>query len=155
MSAHLLPANPQVFRGLHGNAYAKIHSAMQAKVSVNVHWDHVFFWVLQVVSMCVYLGLRLWYLASGESARFTNGDISIPYSWMVLIADFGLSGMSLYLHQKFWKQTVQFRPLNDLDIQRVTKVRDVMTSDVLFCAFFKTAVFVSAVFRTYHLVHRW
>lgn len=96
---------------------------VQAKVTVAVHWDQVFFWILQVLSMVLYLGTRLWYLVSGESVRLSNGDISVTYSWMVLVADIGLSFMGLYLQQKFWKQTVEFRPLTDLDILKITKVR--------------------------------
>lgn len=92
-------------------------------MTVEVQWDNVILWILQVVSMLVYLGVRLWYLASGKSNRFTNGDISIPYSWMVLFADLGMSAMALYLHQKFWKQDVQYQKLTTLDIENMKKAR--------------------------------
>ena len=92
-------------------------------MTVRVQWDQIFFWFMQIISMLVYLGVRFWYLASGESVRLSNGDISVTYSWMVLVADIGLSCMGLYLQQKFWKQTVKFKPLTDLDIQKMTQVR--------------------------------
>lgn len=75
--------------------------------------------------MFFYLGVRLFYLVSGRSHRFAvdDGDVSIAYSWMVLVADSCMSAMGLYLHQKFWKQNVRFRPLTDLEIRKMTDVR--------------------------------
>lgn len=91
-------------------------------MAVNLHWDHVFLWILQVLSMIVYIGMRFWYLVSGESVRISDGDISVTYSWMVLVADFGLGVMGLYLTPKFWKQTVKLRPFTDLYIRKITEV---------------------------------
>lgn len=91
-------------------------------MSVNVHWDHVSLWFLTIASVIMYVGTRLYYLISGKSATLSGGDVNIPFSWMTIVADAGLAVLGIYLHQNFWKQTVQFTPLNDLAIQKMNKV---------------------------------
>ena len=74
-------------------------------MTINFHWDQVFLWILSIATVVAYLGVRIWYLSSGESGRLQDG-VSIPYSWMVLLAEGALSTLGIYLHQNFWKQNV-------------------------------------------------
>lgn len=102
-----------------------------AKVSVRVHWDHVFMWVLTIVSVIMYVGTRLYYLVSGKSATLSGGDVNIPFSWMTIVADGSLAVLGVYLHQNFWKQTVDFKPLTGPALQKLTKARSALLTCVL------------------------
>ena len=95
---------------------------LQAKVAVNVHWDHVSLWFLTIASVIMYVGTRLYYLISGKSATLSGGDVNIPFSWMTIVADAALAILGIYLHQNFWKQTLKFTPFSDLAIQKMNKV---------------------------------
>ena len=96
---------------------------VQAKVEVNLHWDHISLWLLTIASVLMYLGTRLYYLISGKSGTLSGGTVNITFSWMTIVADAALAILGIYLHQNFWKQTVQFTPFTDLAIQKMNKVR--------------------------------
>ena len=96
---------------------------LQAKVAVNVHWDHVSLWALTVASVLMYVGTRLYYLISGKSATLSGGSVNIPFTWMSIVADAALAILGIYLHQNFWKQTVKFTPIPDVEIQEIHRVR--------------------------------
>ena len=96
---------------------------LQARVAVNVHWDHVSLWALTVASVLMYVGTRLYYLISGKSATLSGGSVNIPFTWMSIVADAALAILGIYLHQNFWKQTVKFTPIPDVEIQEIHRVR--------------------------------
>lgn len=91
-------------------------------MTINFHWDQVFLWILSIATVVAYLGVRIWYLSSGESGRLQDG-VSIPYSWMVLLAEGALSTLGIYLHQNFWKQNVKFEEMPPAAMEQINKVR--------------------------------
>ena len=90
-------------------------------MSVNVHWDQVFMWLLSIVSVATYIIVRIWYLSSGKAGRLQSG-VNVPYSWMVLSAEASLSSLGIYLHQNFWKQTVKFTDMPPAAMEQINKV---------------------------------
>lgn len=97
---------------------------LQVKVAVKAHWDHVFVWLLQIISLVVYIGIRGYYLLSGKTAQLGQDGVNIPYSWLVLIAEIGLGCSGVYLRQNFWKQTTDFKEVPPKELEKITKVSD-------------------------------
>ena len=95
---------------------------VQARVSVKTHWDHIFVWLIQIVSLLTYVGVRAVYLITGQTAALGQESVSIPYSWLVLVAEIGLGLSGVYLRQNFWKQTCEFKEVPPKELAKITKV---------------------------------
>lgn len=96
---------------------------VQVKVSIDKHWDHFALWLLSLLGVLAYIGVRVWYLISGRTKKLGQDGVSIPYSWMVLLAEAALSTLGVYLHQNFWKQKVEFSELPDTALEHMHRVR--------------------------------
>jgi hypothetical protein len=49
--------------------------------------------------------------------------VNVPYSWMALLAEASMATLSIYLHQNFWKQTVEFTVLPHNAMDMIYKAR--------------------------------
>jgi hypothetical protein len=94
---------------------------MQATVKIKFRWDNVFVWLLTLCTVVAYVGVRVYYLGTGKSTKMQSG-VNIPYSWMALLAEGSLASLCIYLHQNFWKQTVDFTEIPSPAMDKIYKV---------------------------------
>ena len=71
----------------------------------------------------VYTGVRAWYLASGRTATIAGQDVSVTYSWIILVAEFFLTCCGVYSNQLFWRQDTSFTRFTAKEYADLEKVR--------------------------------
>lgn len=91
-------------------------------MSVQWQWDHFVIWLITIVAVAAYQGVRIWYLATGKSRDLGQEGVNIPFSWMTLIAEGALASLGIYLNQNFWKQNVDFSELTPNAMDHIHKV---------------------------------
>lgn len=95
-------------------------------MTVRTHWDHIFVWLIQIVSLVTYVCVRGFYLLTGKSEDLGQQGVNLTYSWLVLIAEIGLGCSGVYLRQNFWKQTCSFKEVPPKELETITKVRELL-----------------------------
>jgi hypothetical protein len=93
------------------------------KVSVKLSYIHVFLTIIAVIAFLLYMGSRAWYLVSGRTASFEAQFTSVPYSWVVWVAELFLGFLGFYGHQTYWKQTSTYTPMKDAELDALYEVR--------------------------------
>lgn len=89
---------------------------------MHTSWDQILVWLISIVSLAVYLGIRFWYLLTGRTARLGQESVSITYSWVVLAAETLMGVLGFYLHQNFWRQDVEFNNISSKTLDKITHV---------------------------------
>lgn len=91
-------------------------------VSVKTSWTHIVLTVIAVICFLIYSGTRFWYIISGKTASFGEQTTSVPYSWVVLVAEVALGFLGFYGHQTYWKQTTVYTALTADELEHLTEV---------------------------------
>jgi hypothetical protein len=112
------PPAPRAHAGLTGaKAWQRLQRAMDPTGA-----DFVLTLVVTFLFLVAYLGTRAWYLATGRSAAFGT-NINVPYSWVVLVAEFGISLLGFYTRMFSWRRKLEFHGLSLPALRRVKHVR--------------------------------
>ena len=93
---------------------------LRVNVRTATRWDHV---AVEAVAACVYLvyiGVRLFYLASGRLGAFQS--VSTGYSLAVLVAEALTGALLFYRQQLFWKQEASFAPMEASELRDLAEV---------------------------------
>ena len=96
---------------------------LNVDVTVVTRWDHIILTLFAFFVFLGYIGVRLYYLISGITATYTEQNINVPYSYLVLSAEFFLGALGFYGHQMYWKQEVAFSPMDSVTLRSVSEVR--------------------------------
>lgn len=94
-----------------------------ARVRVAARWDHIAVYAAAALALGAYAGVRFADLVFGRGAGFAGQDVSAALSWVALLAEVlgGLAG--LYARPLFWKQTVEYTPIPEEDVEDMATVR--------------------------------
>ena len=93
------------------------------RVWVQTSWLHIFMTAVTVAAFVFYIGVRAYYLVSGKTVDLDTQSTSVPYSWVVLVAEVFLSFLGFYGHQTYWKQRTDFSKMSEEDVQQLAHVR--------------------------------
>jgi hypothetical protein len=122
--------HPTVSHALEPGPYHKANSRLRVqfphytvKVNIKTRWDHILVTVIAFVIFAAYIGLRVYYLATGRAEEFHLQNISILYSWVVLGAEIVLGLLLFYSKQLFWKQELVYTVMDDEELGKLTEVR--------------------------------
>eukprot|EP00892_Ulva_mutabilis_P012255 jgi/Ulvmu1/9401/UM051_0029.1 len=120
-----LPTVSQAFEpGPYHQANAQLRRQLphyHAHMKVVLHWDQVFWCIMAVCTFVLYMGVRGYYLATGRTAEIAGQDVSVTYSWIILIAEFFLTCCGVYSNQLFWKQETTFTRLTPKEYADLAK----------------------------------
>eukprot|EP00892_Ulva_mutabilis_P006100 jgi/Ulvmu1/3862/UM018_0081.1 len=94
---------------------------LHVDVTVQTRWDHILLTLLAFLAFVIYIGTRCFYLTSGRTAQYTEQNINVTYSYIVLMAEIFLGGLGFYGHQLFWKQLVKFEPMDSNTLRSVSE----------------------------------
>lgn len=125
-----VPGQPTASHELEPGPFHRANAALRrqlplcnARVHVTARWDHIAVFAAAAVAFGAYAGVRFVDLVFGRGAGFSGQDVSAALSWVALVADVlgGLAG--LYARPLFWKQTVEYTPVVEEDVEDMATVR--------------------------------
>ena len=93
------------------------------EVRTIVSWDQLSVRICGLLCFFLYAGVRAFYLVSGRSATIDQQDVSIAYSWAMLVAEVFLFLVALYDGHLFWQQTLVYTPMEKEDVEDMATVR--------------------------------
>jgi hypothetical protein len=103
------------------------------KVAVKLSYVHVILTVIAVIAFVMYMGTRLWYLVSGKTSTFDAQFTSVPYSWVVWVAELALGFLGFYGHQTYWKQTCKYTSMAEDELDALYEVRVLLVLECCWC----------------------
>lgn len=107
---------------------------LNVEVTVQTSWDHIFLTILAFFAFVTYIAVRIYYLLSGRTALYTEQNINVAYSYLVLVAEFFLGALGFYGHQMYWKQNVEFSPMDSNTLRSISEVRPLRDVRCVICA---------------------
>ena len=113
-SVRLSRAPPPGF--LPGSVYSRAKAQLRrqlptyrTEITLTIHWERIMMWLLTLAACVAAFGVRFVYLVTGRIDGHHN--VSVPYSWVVLVAEVIATAHALYDTHLFLKQEVIYTPV--------------------------------------------